>query len=369
MVTGPEVEHMTAAVTLERAVERARIPEFRREQAAARAAGRLLGFGLATFAEAAPGPPDYSAALGAGASSRTAQQARARLEPDGTVCVFTSQQPHGQGHETTLAQLAADRLGLALDRVRIVHGDTRVTPFNAVGTGGSRAATLASGAVVAASDLLRERIADEFASRHELATDDVEVTGGRVLARGVPASAWTFAEVAAAIDEPLDVTGDYAIPPGGWTQATHCSWVEVEPDTGRVRPLRHLVVEDCGAMVNPTIVEGQIAGGVAQGLATVLLEQVVYDELGQLRTATLLDYLLPTASELPELEIVHVASPAQGPIDHRGVGESGAIGAPAALSNAIEDALAPFGVRVTRKYLPPDVVLELMRGARAPRTR
>ena len=121
-------------------------------------------------------------------------------------------------------------------------------------------------------------------------------------------------------------------------------------------------------MVNPTIVEGQIAGGVAQGLATVLLEQIVYDEQAQLRTATLLDYLVPTATDVPMIEVEHVSSPAQGPIDHRGVGESGAIGAPAALSNAIEDALAPFGVRVTRKYLPPDAVLALMRDGRAPRT-
>ena len=121
-------------------------------------------------------------------------------------------------------------------------------------------------------------------------------------------------------------------------------------------------------MVNPTIVEGQIAGGVAQGLATVLLEQVVYDDQAQLRTATLLDYLLPTATDVPILDIEHAESPAQGPVDFRGVGESGAIGAPAALSNAIEDALAPFGVRVTRKYLPPDVVLALMRDGRAPHT-
>ena len=147
--------------------------------------------------------------------------------------------------------------------------------------------------------------------------------------------------------EPLEATADFALPDGGWTQATHCSWVEVDVATGLVRVLRHLVVEDCGAMINPTIVEGQIAGGVVQGLATVLLERVVYDEDAQLRTTTLLDYLLPTAAEVPLIEIEHLESPPQGPIDFRGVGESGAIGAPAALSNAIEDALAPFGVTVT----------------------
>jgi aerobic carbon-monoxide dehydrogenase large subunit len=139
--------------------------------------------------------------------------------------------------------------------------------------------------------------------------------------------------------------------------------VEVDLHTGLVRVLRHLVVEDCGAMVNPTIVEGQIAGGVAQGLATVLLERIAYDDTGQLRTATLLDYLAPTATDVPMIEIEHLASPPQGPVDFRGVGESGAIGAPAALSNAIENALAPFGVRVTRKHLPPDTLLSLITNA------
>jgi carbon-monoxide dehydrogenase large subunit len=136
--------------------------------------------------------------------------------------------------------------------------------------------------------------------------------------------------------------------------------VEVDVDTGLVDIGRYLVVEDCGQMINPTIVEGQIAGGVVQGLATVLLERAVYGEDGQLRTTTLLDYLLPTAAEVPTIEIEHLESAAQGTIDFRGVGETGAIGAPAALSNAIEDALTPFGVRVTQKHLPPDRILALV---------
>lgn len=362
MVTGPTIDHMTAHETFERACELADIPAFRRAQAEARAHGRHLGFGMCVFAEAAPGPPDYSEALGAGSSSRSAQEAWARLEADGTVTVFTSQQPHGQGHETTLAQLAADGLGLPVDQARVVHGDTAHTPFNAIGTGGSRAATLASGAVVGVVETLRARIAEEFAGRHELDARDVEVSGGRVYARGVPSSAWSLARVAAEADGALEATHDYAIPDGGWTQATHCCWVEVEAATGIVTITRYVVVEDCGRMINPTIVDGQISGGVAQGLATVLLESVVYDESGQLRTSTLLDYLLPTAAEIPDIEIEHLASPPQGPIDFRGVGESGAIGAPAALTNAIADALAPFGVTVTHKHLPPDRILALIRG-------
>jgi carbon-monoxide dehydrogenase large subunit len=371
MVTGPTLSHMTARAAFDRAHALASPADFRRAQAAARDRGECLGFGMSVFAEAAPGPPDYSAALGAGASSRSAQQARVRLEHDGSISVFTSQQPHGQGHETTLAQLAADGLGLAVANARVVHGDTTSTPFNAVGTGGSRAATLASGAVVGAVSKLRERIAEVFADAHELDPADVEVGGGGVMARGVPASAWDLAAVAASADEPLEAVADFAIPEGGWTVAAHCCWVEVDLNTGFVRIPRYLVVEDCGQMINPSIVDGQIAGGVAQGLSTVLLERIVYDGNGQLSTTTLLDYLLPTAAEMPAIEIEHLASPPQGPIDFRGVGETGAIGAPAALTNAIEDALAwflaPAPVRVTHKHCSPERILALVRRHSTPR--
>jgi carbon-monoxide dehydrogenase large subunit len=363
MVTGPTVDHMSARATLDRAVELTLLDSFRAEQAAARERGRYLGFGTAVFAEAAPGPPDYGPALGAGSSPRSAQQARARLEADGTVSVFTSQQPHGQGHETTLAQLAADGLGLPVEDVHVVHGDTSATPFNAVGTGGSRSATLASGAVMAAAEMLRARIVELYADRHELDPGDVEVAGGTVAARGVPASAWGFAQVATLAPD-IEVLSDFAIPPGGWTQATHCCWVEVDTHTGQVAIPRYLVVEDCGTMINPNIVEGQVSGGVIQGLSTVLYERFVYDEDGQPRAITLLDYLLPTVAEAPDIEIEHLDSPPQGPVNFRGAGESGAVGSPAALSNAIEDALAPFGVTVTDKYLPPDRILAMIEDAR-----
>ena len=361
MVTGPTLAFVTARETLERAVEAADLAGFREQQAAARREGRYLGIGFATFIEASPGPPDYGAALGASASPRTAQSAGARLEADGTVTVLTSQQPHGQGHETTLAQLAADGLSVDHAQVRVVHGDTDVTPFNLVGTGGSRAATLGSGAVVGAVAALRERIVDEFARRHEVDPDDVEVVDGSVRVRGVPASAWDLARVGHESGG-LDATYDYAIPEGGWSQATHCCWVEVDVDTGIVRIPRYLVVEDCGSMINPAIVDGQVAGGVVQGIGSVLWERIVYDEAGQPITTTLLDYLLPTAGEVPEIEIVHLESPPQGPIDFRGVGENGAVGSPAAVANAIEDALRPFGVRVTERHLSPSRILDLVAG-------
>jgi carbon-monoxide dehydrogenase large subunit len=372
MITGPTMESVTAAETLEAAAALVDLPAFRDEQRAARAQGRYLGFGLATVLEPAPGPPDYGAAIGAGAAPRSAQRAVARLERDGTVTVLTSQSPHGHGHQTTLAQLAADRLDVGLDAIRVVHGDTRYTPFNRVGTGGSRAATLASGAVLGAIDELADQAMRVTAQHLEASRDDLELRAGRVQVRGTPAAGRTLTEIAALAETlhadtgaasgappGIEATFDFAIPNGGWSQATHCAWVAVDLDTGLVEIVRYLVVEDCGAMINPAIVEGQIRGGVAQGIAGVLYEWFAYDGDGQPRTASLVDYLLPTAVEIPTIEIVHLESPPQGPLDFRGVGEGGAIGAPAALTNAIEDALAPFGVTVTDQYLPPTRILEL----------
>jgi aerobic carbon-monoxide dehydrogenase large subunit len=371
LVTDVSFEHVTARQTFERALALADLDAFRRRQRAARADGRLLGVGLATFVEPSPGPPDYTQALGAGAAPRSAQRATARLEPDGSLTVFTSQSPHGQGHQTTLAQLAADELGVPFASVRVVTGDTQLTPFNLVGTGGSRAATLASGAVIGVTAAVRAQVLRLAAHLLEAAEEDLELVDGMVAVRGAPASARPLADVAAvayrstALLPPdmtpgIDAEYDFAIPEGGWSQATHCCWVEVDPQTGRVRIDRYLVVEDCGALINPMVVEGQIAGGVVQGIGGVLYERAVYDVDGQLRTSTFADYLLPTTAEVPLVEIHHLESSPQGPVDFRGVGEGGAIGAPAALCNAIADAVRPTGAVVLDQHLPPTRILELL---------
>jgi aerobic carbon-monoxide dehydrogenase large subunit len=371
LATDVSFAHVTARETLDAAMAHADPDGFRRAQVEARAQGRLLGFGFATFVEPSPGPPDYTQALGAGAAPRSAQRATARLEPDGSLTVFTSQSPHGQGHHTTLAQLAADELGVPLGAVRVVAGDTQVTPFNLVGTGGSRAATLASGAVVGVAADIRRQVAHLAAHLLEASDADIEIVDGMVSVRGVPASSRPLAAIAdvayrnTALLPPdvapeIDASFDFAIPEGGWSQATHCCWVEVDPRTGKVRIDRYLVVEDCGAIINPNIVEGQIAGGIAQGIGGVLFERAVYDGGGQLLTSTFVDYLLPTSAEIPAIEIHHLESPPQGPIDFRGVGEGGAIGAPAALCNAVADALRPLGAQVLEQHLPPTRVLELI---------
>jgi carbon-monoxide dehydrogenase large subunit len=372
--TGVELQGFDPRRTFDDTVALLDVDGFRVRQAAARAEGRLLGLGLANVVEPAPVTPSLVRAMGIMAAPRTVQEARARLEPDGSVTVFTSQMPHGQGHETTLAQLAADELGVGIDRVRVVHGDTQVTPFNLVGTGGSRSATLASGAVVGAARAVRDRVLDVAAELMEIGPDDLELVDGAVVARGAPEVrtplaeigrlAWVRPGLANADGRPgIEETATFDSAEGTWSVATHACEVEVDPETGLVRVERYVVVGDCGAVINPAIVDGQVKGGVVQGIGAVLLERSAYDREAQFLSSTFMDHLLPTAVDVPPIEVHHVHHEPTGGIDYRGVGEGGAIGAPAAVTSAIEDALTHLGVRVTEQHLPPARVLELIDGA------
>ncbi len=369
--TGVELQGFDPRRTFDDALALVDVPAFRARQAAARAEGRLLGLGLVNVVEPAPVTPSLIRAMGIMAAPRTVQEARARLELDGSVTVFTSQMPHGQSHETTLAQLAADELGLTLDRVRVVHGDTQLTPFNMVGTGGSRAATLASGAVVGAASAVRERVLAVASELMEIAPADLELVDGSVVARGAPEVRRSLAEIgrlatmrpglANADGRPgIEEVGTYLSEEGTWSVATHACEVEVDPETGLVHIGRYVVVGDCGAVINPAIVDGQVRGGVAQGIGAVLLERSAYDREAQFQSSTFMDHLLPTAVDIPRIEVHHVHHEPTGGIDYRGVGEGGAIGAPAALTGAIEDALAHLGVRITEQHLPPGRILELI---------
>jgi carbon-monoxide dehydrogenase large subunit len=369
--TGVQLEGFDPRRTFDDARAALDVEAFRAEQAAARAEGRLVGLGLANVVEPAPVPPSLIRAMGIMAAPRTVQEARARLELDGTVTVFTSQMPHGQGHETTLAQLAADELGVDLDRVRVVHGDTQVTPFNMVGTGGSRSATLASGAVVGAARAVARRVLEVASELMEIDVADLELADGAVVARGAPGVRTPLADIgrlahlrpglAHADGRPgIEETATFDSAEGTWSVATHACTVEVDPDTGLVRVLRYLVVGDCGAVINPGVVDGQVRGGVVQGIGAVLHERSAYDRDGQFLSSTFMDHLLPTALDVPRIEVRHVHHEPTGGIDFRGVGEGGAIGAPAAVTSAVEDALAHLGVRVTEQHLPPARVLELV---------
>ena len=294
-----------------------------------------------------------------------------RVELDGSVTVAIIQTPGGQGHETTVAQVAADALGVGLDRIRVVHGDTAAVPLELFGTAGSRSGQKATGAVRGACDALADRIRRIAAHLLEASEDDLELDDGRAFVRGSPNAAVPLAQIAMVawnlpttlppgVEKGLEAYYDYDNVDSGWSQAVHCCAVEVDVESGRVVITDYVVFEDCGDLINPAIVEGQIRGGVAQGIATVLYERIHYDDDANLLTTTFLDYLVPSAAELPEIEVHHVESTQRSTVNVRGVGEGGAIVSPAAVSNAVEDALAPFGARVTELHLPPATVRALV---------
>jgi aerobic carbon-monoxide dehydrogenase large subunit len=369
LITGLSLAEVSSRQSLERALELADYAAMRAEQVEARKQGRYLGIGFATFIEAAPGPAEMR--IGGGAFG--GEKAKARLEADGHVVVVTQQAPHGQSHETTLAQIAADEMGVPFDHVRVLHGDTRITPFSLLGTGGSRAATWASGAVLYTTRALKDKVLAIASELLEISPEDLEINDAVISPRGMPQRSLPLAQIAqqvylapntlpAGVDKSLEASEDYigaGITGSGWSGGTHLCQVEVDMTTGAVKILRYIAVEDCGRVINPAIVEGQIRGGVAQGISEVLLEHSAYDDEGQCLAGSFMDYLLPTASDIPTIEIDHLETGHDGDVDFRGVGEGGAVVAPAVLTNAIEDALSPFGVRVMEQYLPPSRLLEL----------
>ncbi|HKW92618.1 MAG TPA: xanthine dehydrogenase family protein molybdopterin-binding subunit [Methylomirabilota bacterium] len=331
----------------------------RAEQATLRKQGVYRGIGLSGYVE--------------GTAIGPYEGATVRLDSSGRAVVATGACSQGQGHETSFAQIAADALGIPLDWVTIVGGDTAAIPFG-VGTFASRSAVNAGSSIHEASGRVREKIIAAAAALLEAAPADIELADGVVSVRGVPASATPIAKVIQAsiptfakpgVASPdFEATVYHHQPTVTYTSAVHVAVVEVDPGTGGVKLLRYLVAHDCGRLINPIIVEGQIHGGVAQGVGGGLLEEMVYDEQAQLLTGTFMDYLVPTAMEVPEIETVHLEYPSpRNPLGVKGIGEGGAISPPAALANAVEDALAPWGVRVTRTPLGPSVVLGLLEKA------
>jgi len=367
MITGRPLVGVTSKESLERVAELVDLPAFRRRQAQARAQGRYLGIGVATFIEAAPGPRSPEGPSG----PMGMESMRLRLEEDGIVALFTGQMPHGQSHQTTLAQIAADEFGVPFEQVRVVVGDTDVVPFGL--TGGSRSATMTGGVTLHGARQLKAKVLDFAALLMEASAQDLLITDGNVWVRGDPASAIAVSEVAAraasgqfgagsGVD--LEVQATYDGGEGGWSGGTHCAIVEVDAETGIVKVERYVAVEDCGALINPAVVEGQIRGGVAQGIGAVLLERSAYGEDGNFQSATFMDYLMPTTCDVPRIEIEHLETvPLDADVNFRGVGEGGMIVAPPTVVSAIEDALSPFGVRIYEQHLPPARILELIAAA------
>ena len=359
---GKQFDEITPLETMEQALELLDYDAFRKEQAAARNEGRLLGLGISVYVE----PTSMNA------PTLATEGATVRVEASGTVVVHIGTTSHGQSVETTMAQIVADTLGVDYDDVTVVQADTQSTPYGP-GTGGSRTAVVAGGAARAATLAVREKVLAVAAHALEAASEDLEIEAGAVFVTGTPARSITMKEVAAAayrfadqlpaeLSAGLEATVRFRptrFPT--WSNATHLCVVEVDRDTCVPRVLRYIVSEDCGRMINPTVVEGQIFGGVVQGLGGVLLEDFVYDGDGNPLTTTFMDYLLPTTTEVPEIEIGHIETDSStNPGGYKGMGEGGAIGAHACVANAVGDALAPLGIDVLATPLGPNDIHRLM---------
>jgi carbon-monoxide dehydrogenase large subunit len=297
-------------------------------------------------------------------SSGPFESARVRVDGDGRVVCHSGAPSQGQGHETAFAQILADQLGVRLEDVTILSADTAAVPMG-VGTFGSRGLATGGGAVAEAGRRVREKVLRIAAQRLEASPGDLELREGRIQVRGAPSRAIAFAEVArianqqpgslpAGMDPGIEETAYFRPEGPAYANGANACVVEVDPATGAVRVLRHVIVHDCGRVINPLLVEGQIHGGEMYGLAMALLEELVHDEAGQLLTASFMDYLLPSATEVPRYEIEHMESPTPlNPIGAKGAGEGGTIPAPAALASAVEDALAPFGARIRELPMSP----------------
>jgi carbon-monoxide dehydrogenase large subunit len=339
----------------------------------AEAGGRLVGIGFAAFAEqTAHGAAEFvarGAAIIPGFESCTA-----RILPDGSVVLMVGIQSHGQGLETTLSQIAAHELGIDPARISVRHGDTESTAFG-FGTFASRSMVMSGGAVARASRMLRDKLCRIGAHLLQCDPAQVRCAEGAVLGPQGSVSIGEIAQVAhlrmdglpPGVDPLLDATATYepAIGTGVFSYATHGAVVAVDPETGFIELLDFAVAEDCGTMVNPMIVEGQIRGGVVQGIGTALYEEIPYDEAGQPLTGTLADYLLPGAAELPAIKIAHLHTPAAATeYGMKGMGEGGAVAPPAAIANAVRDALASIGAEVNETPITPRRVMAAIRKAR-----
>ncbi|WP_331750275.1 molybdopterin-dependent oxidoreductase (plasmid) [Streptomyces sp. NBC_01707] len=370
MITGARlVDVPELGWTLGRARREAALEEFRDRQERARAEGRLLGLGITSLLEPAPGPWSLHEAMGAHMGP---EPVRLLFTPAGRLEVRTGQIPHGQGHVTTLAQIAADTLGLPLDAVDVIFGDTAAVPYSLAGTGASRAAALAGGGVLRAARTLRHRLLAAAAARSGHRVDELDVAAGHVVTardgRTLCSLTALAAEYAATPQgrTRLDVSQVFDSEETGWAEATHCCWVEVDADLGTVAVLRYLIVADSGRIINPAVADGQLRGGVVQGIGTVLHERSGYGLDGRQLSRDLTEYLLPTSLSAPAIDILHLESQRPGDVPFRGLGEGGAVLAPAAVVGAVEDALAHLGVRLTERHLPPWRVLEMLAAQRIP---
>jgi aerobic carbon-monoxide dehydrogenase large subunit len=355
---------------LDRAAAHIDVSAFRARQSDARTRGRYLGIGFATFSERTGyGSPAF-AARGMEITPGW-ETVELTMDPSGRVEARIGASPHGQGLGTTLAQIVAEQLGIGPAEVRVIHGDTDRTPYG-WGTFASRSLVISGGATMLAAQKLREKLLVIAGHVLEAAAEDIVLGDGSAKVSGTD-RAVAIADLARAayhqshrfkgMTPGLSESAQYD-PPGTFSNACHVAVVEVDIETGRVVIEKFLAVEDAGRIINPLIAEGQVHGGIAQGIGNALFEEIVYDELGNTQTATLADYLPPTACEIPPMELHHIETPAASSVTGaKGLGEGGAIGAPAAVVNAINDALSPFGVSIDEIPATPQRIRAALRGA------
>ena len=355
--------------TLEQAAGIADLPSFREQQSEARSRGIYHGIGFATFSERTGyGSPAF-AARGMEITPGW-ERVEIEMDPSGRIEARIGASPHGQGLRTTLAQIIADEVGVTPQEVRVVHGDTDRTPYG-WGTFASRSLVIAGGASLLAARKIRHKLLIAASHVLEAAADDIVLEAGSAKVSGtdrtVPIAALARAVYhqthifKGEIGPGLRDAADYD-PSGTFSNACHVAFIELDPETGRVSLQKYLVVEDAGRIINPLIADGQVHGGVAQGIGNALFEEIVYDADGNIATASLADYLPPTAREIPPFELHHIETPTDASITGaKGLGEGGAIGAPAAVLNAVNDALSPFGVAIDEIPATPQRIRAALR--------
>lgn len=355
---------------LDKALQMINYKKLREEQKKGRDQGRLLGIGFSAYIEACGiAPSKVAGAIGLRAGLY--EGASIRVHPTGKVMVYTGSHSHGQGHETTFAQVAADGFGISIDDVEVVHGDTALIPFG-MGTYGSRSIAVGGNAIYKAIEKIKEKAKKIAAHKLEASADDLEFADGSWTVKGTDKSV-TFAEVALIAYVPHDYPED--LEPGLEDNAfwdpknftfpfgTHICSVEIDPDTGKVKILKYVAVDDVGNVINPMIVDGQLHGGIAQGAGQVLWEEAVYDDSGQLLTGTMMDYAIPKADDLPSFEIDRTTTPCpDNPLGVKGAGEAGTIASTACIANAVIDAVAHLGVKDLQMPFTPQRVWNAIHG-------
>jgi carbon-monoxide dehydrogenase large subunit len=355
--TGLAYDSGNYPAALDKALKLAGYDKLRREQKQLRRRGRYLGIGVSTYVEICAMGPGFW------------EYGKVEVDPAGSVKVFSGASPHGQGQKTSFAQIVADELGVPMDDVDVIHGDTKIVA-KGMGTFGSRATAVGGVAVYQAAEKVREKARDLASHLLEVDADDLVFSDGRFAVKGVPRRALTIQQIAGQAAKNLpkgsaaSLSAESTFEPANFTFpfGTHVCVVEVEPETGNVEIKKYVAVDDCGKVINPLLVDGQVQGGIAQGLGQALYEEVVYDKNGQLLTGSLMDYALPRAANLPRFQLARTETPTPvNPLGVKGIGEAGTIGSTPAVVGAVVDALAPFGVTHIDMPLTPQKIWRLCR--------